>query len=150
MKQTHMLFITGLFCSCVLSSAQQFSIEWYTFDGGGGSSQSTSFALAGTSGQPDATYYSSSSGTFSVTGGFWSIVAVQTPGTPTLRIQLTGTNTVVVSWPSSSAGYNLQQNSSLLNPNWLAPAEVVHNDGTTMSIVVNPPSGTRYYRLRKP
>ena len=132
------------------ADAQSFSIKWYTVDGGGGTSSSGSFAVTGTIGQPDATYYTSSGGNFSVTGGFWSIFAVQTPGAPTLKIRLTETNTAIVSWPSASVGYTLQQNSSLLAPDWMPSTETVHSDGATKYIIVNPPGGNRYYRLVKP
>jgi hypothetical protein len=130
--------------------AQQFSISWYTIDGGGGGSQSRSCAVTGTIGQPDASYYTMSSGRFSVTGGFWSIFAVQTPGAPTLKIRLTETNTAIVSWPNSPAGYTLRQNLTLLAPDWVAPLEAVNDDGTTKYIIVNPQAGNRYYRLIKP
>jgi hypothetical protein len=44
-------------------------------------------------------------GNFSLTGGFWSLFAVQTPGAPLLTIRLTTTNTAIVSWPSPSTGW---------------------------------------------
>ena len=47
----------------------QFSIDWYTIDGGGGTSTGGSFTLTGTIGQPDAG--AASGGTFACAGGFW-------------------------------------------------------------------------------
>lgn len=131
------------------ADAQQFSIGWHTIDGGGGSSQSGSFAVTGTMGQPDASYYTMTGPKFSITGGFWSIFVVQTPGAPTLKIRFTETNTAIVSWPSASTGYTLQQNATLLYRDWLAPTEPVQDDGTSKYIVTSP-SGNRYYRLIKP
>ena len=58
---------------------------------------------------------------------------VQT-GPSSLAIFLATTNTAVVSWPRPSTGWNLQQN----------------NDGTNNFIIVNPPTGKRFYRLFKP
>src|SRR6266568_4548377 len=92
--------------------AQNYAIDWYSIDGGGGTSTNGQFALSGTIGQPDAGHMSG--GTFTLDGGFWGIVAaVQTPGAPLLRVVLTGTNTVVVAWPNPSTGFSLQQNVSL-------------------------------------
>jgi hypothetical protein len=50
--------------------AQDFSINWYTIDGGGGTSSGGDFVLSGTIGQHDAGG-PMTGGDFSVTGGFW-------------------------------------------------------------------------------
>ncbi len=52
----------------------QFSIAWYTVDGGGGRSTAANFELVGTIGQPDAGA-TMSFGEFSLRGGFWSLSA---------------------------------------------------------------------------
>jgi hypothetical protein len=77
------------------------------------------YSVSGTIGQPDAGP-TMSGGNFSVDGGFWGIIAaVQTPGAPMLSIACTTTNTVVLSWPPPSIGYQLQQNTnSLSSVNW--------------------------------
>ena len=49
----------------------QYSITWYTIDGGGGTSSGGSYTLSGTIGQPDAGP-SLSGGTFTLTGGYWA------------------------------------------------------------------------------
>jgi hypothetical protein len=59
-------------------------------------------------------------------------------------------NTVRVSWPSPSAGFDLQQNSDLSTTNWITPSESVTNNGTIKFIEVNPPAGKQFYRLFKP
>jgi len=69
---------------------------------------------------------------------------------PALKIFLTLTNTAVVSWPFPSTGWNLQQTTNLANANWGAPTETISNDGANNFIIVNPPSGNRFYRLIKP
>jgi hypothetical protein len=57
-------------------------------------------------------------GPFSVRGDFWSVVApVQTPGSSVLANLSTGTNAVVFSWPSPSAGLHRQQEAGLTT-NW--------------------------------
>lgn len=66
---------------------------------------------------------------------------------PTLTVSLTPTNTVLVSWPSPSAGWNLQQNSTLTTTNWVPPPESVTDNGTNKFITANLPAGNRFFRL---
>jgi len=143
-------------CLCLLlpgvfaARAQSYSINWYTVDGGGGTSTGGVYSVSGTIGQPDASG-PMSGGNYSVTGGFWSLLSVvQTPGAPVLAIFLTTTNTAVVYWPSPSTGFGLQLNTNLAGTNWTAPAEGVNDNGTFRYIIVNPPTGNRFYRLSKP
>ena len=70
---------------------------------------------------------------------------------PWLTINRTAINSVVVSWPSAWTGFTLQQNSNVNNA--LASSDVsigVQDDGTTKTLIVNPPSGNRFFRLNKP
>ncbi|MDQ6630360.1 MAG: hypothetical protein M3Y82_01210 [Verrucomicrobiota bacterium] len=138
----------SLFAGTVL--AQNYSIDRFTIDGGGGTSTGGVYSVSGTIGQPDANQQALTGGNFSLIGGFWSLVAVQTPGAPLLTITLTSTNTAVVSWPSPSTGFALQQNSDLNSANWTTPLETVTDNGTIRFIIVNPPTGNRFYRLIKP
>jgi hypothetical protein len=132
-----------------LTSAQNFSIDWFTIDGGGGTSTGGVYSLSGTIGQPDANAQPMTGGNFSLTGGFWSLFAVQTPGAPLLTIRLAPTNTAIVSWPSPSTGFTLQQNGDLNAPTWVAAPQNVTDNGTNKFIIVNPPTGNRFYRLFK-
>jgi len=68
---------------------------------------------------------------------------------PSLSIGSTTSNSVVVAWPTSATGFELQENAQLGSTNWVAPAESVQDDGTNKSILVQSPSGERYYRLIK-
>jgi hypothetical protein len=138
--------------ACVLATsalAQSYSIDWFTLDGGGGTSTGGVYSVSSTIGQPDAGP-AMNRGNFSLTGGFWSFFAVQTPGAPLLAISLTSTNTLMVSWPSPSTGFGLQQNTNLNTTNWTTPSETVNDNATNKFIIVNPPTGNRYYRLFKP
>ena len=129
--------------------AQTYSIDWFTIDGGGGTSTGGVYSISGTLGQPDAGHMSA--GNFTLDGGFWGILAaLQSPGAPNLTIQLTATNTVMISWPSPSTGFNLQQNTDLTTATWVTPSESVTDNGTLKFIIVNPPAGNRFYRLSKP
>ena len=140
---TFALLTTGLRLAC----AQSFSIDWYTVDGGGGTSTGGVFTVSGTIGQPDAGG-PLTGGNFSLTGGFWALYAVQTPGAPLLSIGLTATNTALVYWPSPSTGWTLQENTnSISSGNW-TDHPFPQDNGTIKYIIVNPPSGNRFYRLR--
>lgn len=90
-------------------------------------------------------------GNYALQGGFWAIQAVQTPGAPTLTITRTTTNTVAVSWPSPSTAWVLQQNTNNVSSvNWSNVTATIQDDGTTKTLIVNPPTGNRFYRLLKP
>lgn len=129
--------------------AQNYSIDWYKISGGGGTSAGGVYQVSGTIGQPDASG-AISGGNYSVTGGFWSLIAAaQTPGAPLLTVALTQTNTVVVSWPSPSTGFTLQQNSIVGTANWTDTGLTASDNGTTMSVVVPVTPGSKFYRLKK-
>jgi hypothetical protein len=50
----------------------EFSIDWYTIDGGGGTSAGGPFSLTGTIGQHDAHPSAAQGGEFALVGGFWT------------------------------------------------------------------------------
>jgi hypothetical protein len=129
--------------------AQPYSVTWHKVSGGGGTSSNSPFAVSGAIGQHDAAK-SMSGGNFSVTGGFWALYAVHTAGAPALGILRTPTNTVEVYWPSPSTGWDLQVNTNLSTTNWVTPPETVNDNGTIKYIIVNPPTGDRFYRLAHP
>jgi hypothetical protein len=130
--------------------AQTYSIDWHTIDGGGGTSTGGVYSVTATIGQPDAVT-PMTNGVYSLTGGFWTVYAVQTPGAPLLAITLTSTNTVVVFWPSPSTGFNLQQNTNnVAAANWSNIVSGIQDNGAIKYLIVNPPTGTRFYRLIKP
>ncbi|MCB9853336.1 MAG: hypothetical protein H6819_09600 [Phycisphaerales bacterium] len=53
-----------------LTTADEFSIDWYTVDNGGGYSAGGAFELDGTIGQPDAGFMIGDE--FELDGGFWT------------------------------------------------------------------------------
>jgi hypothetical protein len=129
--------------------AQDYSIDWHKVAGGGGTSTGGVYSLSGTVGQHDAGG-PMTGGKYSLTGGFWALFAIQGTGAPALGIRLTSTNTALVYWPSPSTGFNLQVNSEASSTNWTAPSEAVIDNGTVKFIIVNPPAGKRFYRLKQP
>jgi hypothetical protein len=143
---------TIILLTCLLSPmtslAQPYSIDWHKIAGGSGASAGGTDSLDGTIGQHDASG-TMSGGKYSLTGGFWSIIAVPTPGVPNLVIQYLGPNSVKVSWPDTG-GYTLRQNSDLSTANWAASAYSVTTANGTNSITITPPMGNLYFRLAGP
>jgi hypothetical protein len=86
-----------------------------------------------------------SGGNFSVTGGFWALFAVQTPGAPTLTIVPAAPGNAIISWTPATPGFILQETISLAPTNW-----VNSPSGSTNPIVVPATLPTKFYRLLKP
>jgi hypothetical protein len=133
--------------------AQNYAINWYSVDGGGGASTGATYAVTGTIGQPDAGALGG--GSFTLQGGFWGAFgAVQTEGAPALFVWRTTTNTVVVSWPLPDTGWKLSATTNL------AASPVIWEDiagpyatNTTDCYYSQPaPAGAekRFFRLHKP
>lgn len=123
-----------------------YATDWWKIAGGEGVSTGGIYSVTGTIGQPDTGY--ASGGNFRTDSGYWGILSViQTGGAPLLSIARTATNTIVVSWPSTSTAWVLQQNSNPLTSNWGIPPETVNDNGTNKFIIISPPSGSRFFRL---
>jgi hypothetical protein len=121
--------------------AQQYSVDWHKIAGGGGTSSNGQYSISGTIGQPDASA-AMTGGNYSLTGGFWSLFAVQTPGAPLLTITYAG-NQAIVSWSPSAAGWTLQTNTDLVTGAWGNYLGQVVNNSVTNS----PPTGNVFFRL---
>ena len=119
-----------------ISSAQSYSVYWHKAAGG-------VYAVSGTIGQPDASG-AMTGGNYSVTGGFWSLYAVQTPGAPLLTITYVG-GQAVVSWSPSVTGWTLQTNNNLAAGTWGNYAGQVVNNRVTNA----PPKGNVFFRLNQ-
>jgi hypothetical protein len=124
--------------------AQNYTIDWYKVSGGGGTSTGGVYAVSGTIGQPDAST-PMTGGNYSLTGGFWALYAVQTPGAPTLIITYSG-NQAVVSWDPSATGWTLQTNNNLAAGVWGNYLGLIVNNSITNS----PPKGNLFFRLTHP
>ena len=129
--------------------AQSYSIDWYKIAGGGGTSTGGTYQVSGTLGQPDASG-AMTGGNYSLTGGFWSLIAVvQTAGLPNLTITFVGPNSVVVSWLDAGS-YTLQTNNNLNTSNWLGYGGTINTVNGTNSVTVTPPTGNLFFRLKQP
>ena len=121
------LFILHSFY-CLPALGQSYSLDWYKISGGG---SSTGGPMIGTN--------------YSVTGGFWSLYAVQTPGAPSLTITYAG-NQGIVSWSPSVTGWTLQTNANLATPTWgNYLGNIVNNSATNAQR-----KGNLFFRLTNP
>ena len=129
----------------VSAAVAQYSIDWSTIDGGGGTSTGGVYSVSGTIGQPDAGGPMTNS-QYSVTGGFWALpTAVQVSGAPTLTIASASPGNATISWSPNTPGFVLQETLSLSPTNW-----VNSTSGATNPIVVPVTLPARFYRLFKP
>ncbi len=148
------IILLWLIPPCLLAAsaavmAQSYSIDWYKVSGGGGTSTNGQYAVSGTIGQHDAGG-PMTGGTYSLTGGFWAIYAVQTPGAPYLFITQAGTN-AILSWSSAAAGFLLESKPGLATPggwNTVSPDPTTMNGTNYVTNGIAP--GNNYYRLRHP
>jgi len=133
----------GLLLLVCNSAFAQYSIDWFTVDGGGGTTSDGVYEISGTIGQPDAG--SVITGDYVIEGGFWSDLE---PGAPGLTIELVSPSSVLVSWPAPANGFVLQQNTNVTTTNWVAvtnPPVVANGE---KQVTVSPLVGNRYYRLK--
>lgn len=136
------------FCLCAQA---QYAIEWFTVDGGGGTSTGGVYSVTGTIGQPDAG--AMSGGDYTLQGGFWGVIAaVPTPGAPFLTVVRTTTNTVVVSWPLPAEGWVLEWTNALpqVSAPWPQIPPPYQTNGLNLQFTEPLPTGNKFYRLHKP
>lgn len=133
------------FAFCGQAWTQDYTVDWHTIDGGGGTSTGGVYTVTGTIGQPDASVTPMSGGPYCLTGGFWVICAVQTPGAPVLTIVPAGAGQAKISWEPDSPGWVLQETLSLSPTNWTDSPS-----GRTNPAVVPSAMPTKFYRLNRP
>ena len=146
MKTRLVLFV--LACALTRTAlAQSFSLDWFTIDGGGGTSTGGVYAVSGTIGQPDAGM-PLTNGPYALTGGFWGAVfPVQQAGAPTLLVVNLQNGSVKVSWLPNTPGFVLQE-AAALNPLPVAwtNAPGAYTNGASIPAAAQ----TRFFRLIKP
>ena len=145
----NILIIGLLVVATFVARAQNYSVDWYKVAGGGGTSAGGNYSLSGTIGQPDASTNNALNGeNFSLTGGFWSLYAVQTPGFATLAIRSAASNLAVVFWQNVGS-YTLQTNSNLASTNWVDYGGCVALLNGTNNVTFAPAVGNLFFRLRQ-
>lgn len=147
MKTRTYLLFAAIAMVAVGAPGQTNSIGWFKIAGGGGTSTNGQFTLTGTIGQADAGG-PMTGGSFSLTGGFWAITAVQTIGAPLLSIHIVG-NQAVISWPTPSAGFFLQQSPTPAPSGWVNFSGSTNVIGATNSVSITPAAGNLFFRLQQ-
>jgi len=148
MRQIKWLFCVALLLAVRSASAQSFSIDWYSVDGGGGTSTGGVYSLSGTIGQPDAGVHTG--GPYTLVGGFWGI-AIQTPGAPHLSIS-NSTSGIVIYWERPATDFVLDATPMLINSApqpWTQVPFPYQTNATHIYVVVPSPTAEKFYRLRK-
>lgn len=130
--------------AAISAPAQNYSVDWFTIDGGGGTSSGGVYSLSGTIGQPDAGA-TMTGGQYTLVGGFWALpFAIQEPGTPLLAIEPFGPGQARISWSPNTPGFLLQENVNLNTANW-----VDSPSGSSNPVIVPATLPIKSYRLRK-
>jgi len=123
--------------------AQDYSIDWHTIDGGGGTSTGGVYSVTGAIGQPDAG--AMSGGNYTLTGGFWVLpLAVQTTNAPVLTVAPAAPGFATVSWAPNTPGFVLQERTSLSMGSWADAPSGTNNPATVPATLP-----TKFYRLHK-
>lgn len=149
--QTRIAALLLLLVVWAVQAQTNLTIDWFTIDGGGGTSAGGVYTVSGTIGQPDAG--TMSGGNFTLVGGFWGVIAaMQTPGAPLLSVARTSTNTVVVWWPLPDTGWKLHATTNLVTSGstWTEIPPPYSTNVMSLDFVEPAPAGNKFYRLHKP
>jgi hypothetical protein len=140
--------LLGTSSSAVLGAVLGAGLELKSaaFDAGGGVATNASFHLAGRC--TGAVVGLASGGSFTVTGRFPGIRLVQTPGTPRLMLNASGSG-YLLQWSAAFSGFRLQTTTSLTQPQWLdVPLPVtVSGDQITVRVPATDGIPMSFYRL---
>ena len=140
--------LTFMFTAAAGLWAAQYSIDSFTIAGGGGTCSGGPYSLTATIGQIETGQ--SSGQNYSLASGFWNLITdVSVPGAPMLTIVKTDPGTALVSWPSPSAGWFLEQNNDLNTQNWTPVTTPPGDDGTTKSVAIHTSDNNLFFRLMK-
>jgi hypothetical protein len=143
------LLISFAFSSLAVATtcAQPFTVDWFTVDGGGGTSAGGIYSVSGTIGQPDAG--AMSGGGFALTSGLWSLYDTAQPPPPLrLTIRRAGAN-AVLSWPVAVTGFTLEYTTQVGSGLWTTETTSVVDTATEHTVTVPANAGRRFYRLKK-
>jgi hypothetical protein len=146
-------FLLSAFCIlhsafCLRAWGQDYAIDWYTIDGGGGESTDGYYLVTGTIGQPDAGELTD--GYYAIVGGFWAVgAAVPAPGAPGLTIHRTSTNAVVVSWPAPAPNWVLQEGWNVLGGPWFTIIPPLAESAGRLRAILPKAAGYKFYRLKQ-
>ncbi|HMC26462.1 MAG TPA: hypothetical protein VKM56_01570 [Verrucomicrobiae bacterium] len=126
------------FLGVVSASAQNYRIDWFTIDGGGGTSSGGQYTLSGTIGQPDAGELKG--GNYVLDGGFWGELFMQIVP-PRLYIERS-VDQVTISWNPNTPGFYLRESPTIGPPSWSNTAS-----GSSNPAVLPAAGPSRFFQL---
>ena len=147
MKRILIISCLAIYAGLCVSAHAQFSVNWFSIDGGAGQSAGGAFSLNGTIGQPDAGTIGGSP--YSILGGFWAFAADTSTASPLLSIERLGGN-VRLFWSFPANGFVLEQADALANSSWTQPAFAYQTNATQVYVIVPASGSNRYFRLYAP
>ena len=144
------LYVLLLLASVLAARSQNYSVDRSVISGGGGASSNAQYSVTGSIGQVGAGSLSSG-GSYSVAGGFWSLISVvQSSGAPPMGITHSS-GQVVISWPTPTSGWTLQQNPNLADAGgWVTSGYPVAATNGVSSINITSATGNLFFRLAQP
>ena len=145
MKRILVASFVAVYVSICASSHAQFSVNWFSIDGGAGQSSGGAFSVNGTIGQADAGVMGG--GGYAVIGGFWAFGS--SSPVPLLSIERLGGN-LRVFWPLPGTGFSLQQANALTGSSWSQGAFTYQTNSTHIFVTLPPAGSNRFFRLRAP
>jgi hypothetical protein len=133
-----------LLFAAVVSATAQYTIDWSTIDGGGGSGSSGKFTMQSTIGQVDA--FRGATGNVAFFGGYWSLFDEPLPLLRIFRFD----RDIILAWPDPSPGFVLEGTPDLMVPNWnKVPIDPVSIEDEKQ-VNWGPPVGNYFFRLHRP
>jgi hypothetical protein len=143
--------LLALLGTAVSASGQSFAIDWFTIDGGGGTSTGSVYAVSGTIGQPDVGRLTGAN--YTLVGGFWSVI----PQDSIRRLKIKKrAGQLVLSWPADATGVVVQSATQLApgGGNWANfagdPVRVGDEFELVIGPAITPPNPIRFFRLTRP
>jgi hypothetical protein len=146
-----LILFTVLHQLSIPTAHAQYSIDWHTIDGGGGTGAGGAYTISSTIGQPDASNQTDG-GVFSITGGFWALDDASAPGRPVLLMQRSN-NAFIVAWPLNSSGFCLETTFNLAPPVvWQLVTSGITTNGATLILQVTNTAAVakQFFRLANP
>jgi hypothetical protein len=129
--------------AAITMDAETMSLEWYALTANSSQCTGNGYTVLGSIGQPLVTVATNRS--YTLSGGFWSVVLVQTPGMPKLSLRPIGPQSFEISW-TNTVPCIIQSCSDLKTQIWTNVPTAFTNSG--LSTVRLPATDKQqFYRL---
>lgn len=141
--------LAALLFAAATAHAQTYTLDFFSIEGGGGTSTSGAYTVSSTVGQSDAAVRDGLP--FSVSTGFWSVSAAV--NSPFLIVTHAG-GSVTVQWIKPATDFLLEESATLAptpGTAWMqVPVENYQTNATHVFLTIPAAAASRFYHLRKP